>query len=181
MLQLHWPGSPVSRKRKESNSSTRSILKHLRKYKDLGKEYQRERERKESYIWNSCEMLPKQSVPRGHFSEQVGCLMAVAKEYRLLEPIGDEYPMERVEGWWRSMVFRWVMAREAFLRCVPRKLSIATKCHSNSRRRRWGQCPSPFPCEKQKSNHIFKANTRTCNFTTMEFHFISVLGSIVIT
>lgn len=43
-------------------------------------------------------MLPKQSVPRGHFSEQVGCLMAVAKEYRLLEPTGDEYLMERVEG-----------------------------------------------------------------------------------
>lgn len=45
----------------------------------------------------SCELLPKPSLPVGHFSEQVSCLMTATKGYRLLESMVVNIS-ERVKG-----------------------------------------------------------------------------------
>lgn len=61
---------------------------------------------------------------------------------------------------------------------LPRKLSIATRCHSNLGGGR-GQHPHPFP--HNDGDQSLKANTWTYNCTIIDVHFIWVLGSKIIT
>lgn len=64
---------------------------------------------------------------------------------------------------------------------LPRKLSIATRCHSNCGGRGGGRGQHSHPFPYNDGDQSLKANTWTYNCNTIEVHFIWVLGSKGIT